>query len=213
MYFQAVVLHTESFDISRDSIVSSLQNKLNYKITEIEKEILISPISETGVENSIGIEDIREIMGEISLKTTGAKLLLIKAAEKMTIDAQNFMLKTLEEPYDNLVIVMLTSNPESLLATILSRVLLISTDERSAKKEYTSFYSLDFADRIELIDNLANSRPDSIVFLENLLRESVNKKVELAKMEEIIKVLKGVKRSSNIKAGLNKINIILRDIS
>ena len=211
MYFQAVIIQTDSSDISQDSIVSDLKTKLNYTISEIDKEILIDPLA--GELNSIGIEDLREIMSEISLRTEGIKLLLIKSSEKMTVDAQNFMLKTLEEPYDNLVIVMLTSNPEAFLATILSRVLIIASQNQEEKKPFDSFYSLNFADRIELIDKLANSRPDSVMFLENLLKESVNKRVDLAKMEEIIKVMKGIKRSANIKAGLNRINILLRDIS
>ncbi len=211
MYFQAVIIQTDSSDISQESIVSDLRSKLNYTISEIDKEILIDPLA--GEVNSIGIEDLREIMSEISLRTEGIKLLLIKSSEKMTVDAQNFMLKTLEEPYDNLVIVLLTSNPEAFLATILSRVLIISSQNQEEKKHFESFYSLNFADRIELIDKLANSRPDSVMFLENLLRESVNRRIGLAKMEEIIKVMKGIKRSASIKAGLNRINILLRDIS
>jgi DNA polymerase III delta prime subunit len=207
MYFQAVIIKEDSGTLDKATILNLLKDKLHYELTQVEKEIIIE-----NEENSIGIEELREIMQEVSLKTEGIKLLLINSAEKLTTEAQNYLLKTVEEPYEQLVIVLVTKNIQRFLETILSRTIVLEINDL-VKKDFPSFYSLNFADRIELIDNLANSRLETTVFIENLLRESVDKKIAPTTLEEIVKVLKGIKRSANIKAGLNKINILLRNIS
>ena len=49
------------------------------------------------------------------------KIYIVNEAEKMTVQAQNALLKTLEEPPEYGVILLLTSNVNALLPTILSR--------------------------------------------------------------------------------------------
>ena len=49
------------------------------------------------------------------------KIYIIDEAEKMTVQAQNALLKTIEEPPAYVVIILLTTNPEAFLPTILSR--------------------------------------------------------------------------------------------
>ncbi len=49
------------------------------------------------------------------------KVFIIKEADTMSTGAQNAILKTLEEPYGTTLIVLLTDQPESLLATVRSR--------------------------------------------------------------------------------------------
>ena len=49
------------------------------------------------------------------------KIYIVNEAEKMTVQAQNALLKTLEEPPAYGVIILLTTNMDSLLPTILSR--------------------------------------------------------------------------------------------
>lgn len=65
---------------------------------------------------------------------SGFKLGIIVDAERMNVQAQNAFLKTLEEPPDRTLLLLLTSQPGQLLTTILSRVIEISllppTDER-----------------------------------------------------------------------------------
>lgn len=53
------------------------------------------------------------------------KVIVIKDADKMNASSQNRILKTLEEPPAHVIIIMLTTNSESLLPTVLSRVLII----------------------------------------------------------------------------------------
>ena len=73
---------------------------------------------------SIGVDDIREqVNNTIGIKpySSAWKLYIIDEAEKMTVQAQNALLKTIEEPPEYAVIMLLTTNQDLFLPTILSR--------------------------------------------------------------------------------------------
>jgi len=77
-------------------------------------------------EESIKIEQIRTIISRLNMTTQGRyKILLIKKAERMTPEAANCLLKTLEEPPANTLIIMTTDNVRAILPTIISRVRLL----------------------------------------------------------------------------------------
>lgn len=78
---------------------------------------------------SIGVDDIRsQINGDIAIKPYSSryKIYIMNEAEKMTVQAQNALLKTLEEPPAYAVILLLTTNVNSLLQTILSRCVVLN---------------------------------------------------------------------------------------
>lgn len=73
---------------------------------------------------SIGVDDIREqINNTIQIRPYSAdyKIYIVDEAEKMTVQAQNALLKTIEEPPAYAVLILLTTNPDGFLPTILSR--------------------------------------------------------------------------------------------
>lgn len=73
---------------------------------------------------SIGVDDVREQINDtISIRpySSAYKIYVVDEAEKMTPQAQNALLKTIEEPPSYAVILLLTTNQESFLSTILSR--------------------------------------------------------------------------------------------
>jgi len=79
--------------------------------------------------NSIGVEDVRtQINNDIVIKpySSAYKVYIINEGEKMTVQAQNAILKTLEEPPAYGVIVILTTSTEALLPTILSRCVVLN---------------------------------------------------------------------------------------
>lgn len=74
--------------------------------------------------NSISVEEIRtQVVNDMGIKPYKGpyKIYLINDAEKMTVQAQNALLKTMEEPPAYGIMMLLTSNEEALLPTILSR--------------------------------------------------------------------------------------------
>nr|UWI50053.1 DNA polymerase III subunit delta' [Clostridioides difficile] len=72
--------------------------------------------------NSIKIAQIRNLQSDIVVRPhKDYKIYIINNAEKMTVEAQNALLKTLEEPPSYAIIILVTNNKESLLETIKSR--------------------------------------------------------------------------------------------
>jgi len=76
----------------------------------------------------VTIEQMRELMREIQLKPTGAeyKVAIITAADRLNPQAANAFLKTLEEPPAKSVLILLTTAPQRILETILSRCLRLN---------------------------------------------------------------------------------------
>lgn len=72
----------------------------------------------------ISIDEIRDqVINDVAVKPycSPYKIYIIPDAEMMTIQAQNALLKTIEEPPEYAVILLLTTNADSLLPTICSR--------------------------------------------------------------------------------------------
>lgn len=73
---------------------------------------------------TISIDEIRDqVVNDVAIKPycSPYKIYIVADAEMMTIQAQNALLKTIEEPPEYAVIMLLTSNADSLLPTIQSR--------------------------------------------------------------------------------------------
>lgn len=86
--------------------------------------------------NTISVDDIRsQLNSDIEIKPYSSKykIYIVDEAEKMNQQAQNALLKTIEEPPEYAVIMLLTSNSNSFLPTILSRC--IKLDLKSVKGE------------------------------------------------------------------------------
>ncbi len=74
--------------------------------------------------NTISVEDIRtQVVNTVDIKpyAYAYKVYIIDEAEKMNVQAQNALLKTIEEPPHYAVILLLTNNADLFLQTILSR--------------------------------------------------------------------------------------------
>jgi len=90
--------------------------------------------------NTIGVDDIRvQVNQNIGIKPYSSpyKIYIINEGEKMTPQAQNALLKTLEEPPSYGVILILTANVNALLPTIVSRCVVLNmkpVDDALVKK-------------------------------------------------------------------------------
>lgn len=78
--------------------------------------------------STIGVDDIREqVVGDIVIKPYSSryKIYIIDEAHKMNVQAQNALLKTIEEPPEYGIVILLTNNKETFLQTILSRCVML----------------------------------------------------------------------------------------
>ena len=96
--------------------------------------IVLEPIEDS---RFIKIEAIRELIGKANLKpfAAEAKLFVIDGAEAMNEEAQNALLKTLEEPEGRTYFILISSSPDQLLPTIRSRAQALHFLPVSADRE------------------------------------------------------------------------------
>jgi len=76
---------------------------------------------------SVKIDQIRELQREMAYRSVdaGYKVYMIEAAETMTVQASNSLLKYLEEPPSPVVAILIAPGAKSVLPTILSRTQLV----------------------------------------------------------------------------------------
>lgn len=111
------------------------------KIDHGNHEDLIYVSRQSG-KQTIAIKQIREMQAQVGIKPGGERyIVIIDESEAMTEDAQNCLLKTLEEPPGKTVLLLLTENSQRLLPTIRSRCVKIrlegegqAADEQLAEK-------------------------------------------------------------------------------
>lgn len=131
-------------------------------------------------ENSIGIEDIRLLISKASLKPyqSPKKVIIIEDSEKMTTEAQNAFLKTLEEPSESTIILLLAANSDLLLQTILSRCqikTLINNNDQPPKdtgieKELVDIKNCSLGQRFKKAQIIATNKETSLKWVESLIR-------------------------------------------
>lgn len=115
---------------------------------------------------TISVDDIRiQLSDTIAIRpyTTDSKLYIIDESEKMTAQAQNAVLKTIEEPPEYAAIVLLTDNPEVLLETIRSRCTQLRIDDSDiaiSQEHLEILKSLTDARTRDIMDTAASLKDD-----------------------------------------------------
>lgn len=155
---------------------------------------------------------------------------IIEDADTMTMRAQNRLLKTLEEPAGGAVILLLSENIENLLPTVLSRCVVIRTDQTSSHKggesalgqaaakavamlvEGKSFYQF-----LPILGEVVNDRQQAVEFLEEMaawIRYSATTDIGIERSIAWVKLVeeagRGISRSFN--TGYLLKNMILKMI-
>lgn len=108
------------------------------------------------------IDQIRELQHTLALAPYSARyrIALIPNFQKLTVQAQNALLKTLEEPQDKVIILLTVNALESLLPTIVSRCEVIRLHPVSLTDAQTYLASVRGLDRpqAELIAHISGGR-------------------------------------------------------
>lgn len=142
---------------------------------------------------SIGIESIRQLKTTLSKKSFNQKrkIAIISSTETLTLQAQQALLKTLEEPSSETYIFLELYNPYQLLPTILSRCELLKAtphptrEEEKDNQEFIKFYQ-NFSQgilgerlaKLREIKNKENAR-DHLLFLLRLTHKRLLSEPEL----------------------------------
>ena len=176
--------------------------------------------------NSIGIEEIRQqLIDDVAIKPYESryKIYIINEAQKMTLQAQNALLKTIEEPPAYAVILLLADNPDSLLPTISSRCVILNLKpvsdnlaksylmERMHIPDYQAEVDASFAQgNIGKAERIATSEEYAEV-MENSLR--LVKYAQNMELYELVEAIKGMTADKdNIQDYLDIFSMWFRDV-
>lgn len=142
------------------------ENNADFLVVEIKPDDL-----------SIKIEETRKIISDISIRPmySKRKVYIINDAEMMTPQAQNCMLKVLENPPSYAVIILTTSNYGALLETVRSRAVRIE------------FENNDSADISNILKNELKDKKGS-EFIVSYSAGNIGTAIKLANSEEFIQI-------------------------
>ena len=147
---------------------------------------IVSPRVAEG-ETKIYIEDARDIKQFLSLKPYYGpyKFVVINDADRLTPEASNGLLKALEEPTPNSVLILVSSKPRMLLSTVTSRCQTVRFVSHSAKDstEFLVSSKLSKADQ-QLLLSMAQGR---IGWLANAVDQVPEIKKAIADLDKVIK--------------------------
>lgn len=124
----------------------------------------------THEKSGIGVDEIREQLNDdivIKPYSSRYKVYIVPDSEKMTVQAQNALLKTIEEPPEYAIIILLTTNADTFLQTILSRCVLLNirpVKEETIKNQLMSEYGIgDYEAKVAA--TFANGNPGKAIKL------------------------------------------------
>ncbi len=130
------------------------------------------------IEESIGIAAVRDFQRQLLLSPYNSlkKLGVIEEAQTMTVEAQNALLKTLEEPPPRTVLFLECPTSDALLPTIVSRCQLISLGLKTSTSDDKALLScfetleqvanLQIGKRMSVVDEIAKTREDAKAWVE-----------------------------------------------
>lgn len=172
------------------------------------------------VKDKIKVEDIEGLLDTVSVKSlSGRKLYFIHRADLMNVQAQNKLLKTLEEPPSDVTIFLGVANEAGMLDTIKSRTREIYVDifdedavydamlalgldkEMSAIAAACSEGQLGKARKIATSPKYADLYKSALYVLNNLARSS-----------DVVKVDGIIATQEDIQGFLDVLSIVLRDM-
>ncbi len=145
-------------------------------------------------EKAIGIAQVRDFQKKIYLKPfkSSKKAVVLNAGFGITTESQNALLKVLEEPPNNTIIIILAESAESVLPTILSRCKIISLEKNNLgqkdlaeyKKILLSIKEKGIGEKLRLAQDNAKTKDEALSFTErlilageNILKENPNKEL------------------------------------
>ena len=194
-------------EFSKALLCNDIQNNPDFQIIEPDG-------------NTLKIEQIREMQKKIAEKPiiSSKKIYIINDSDKMTKEAQNCLLKTLEEPPEYITIILIGTNENSFLSTIKSRCTIIRFQDipQQELKQYLEKRGINIQN-----DFILNAFGGSIgKALE--LQDKQEQYMEIYKMltnlknEDIIEIMKkaqNIYHKEEIETILQYMNIVLLELA
>ncbi len=145
-------------------------------------------------EKDLGIEDIRNIQKTIFLAPGkgNSKALIITLRKQATVEAQNSMLKLLEEPPANTLIFIISKTKGFFLPTVLSRVKVMELiEEADFEKEYEKVIKLSgIGAKLAFAQEISKDKDSAITFIEKAILSAREEMINSENPETALKLRK-----------------------
>lgn len=211
MFYQSILVDTQAKELEVEKLAKFLAAEFHYLLSDQHAD-LFSIKKDT---NSIGVDQVKTLISWNAQKPYQGeyKLGIIYDAHKLTPEAQNTLLKTLEEPSPNTQILLITNHVSSILNTIRSRVQLINSSdgqmgmEESIEKTANSFLSPDYLNRLQVAGEIVEKYADKesqLQVLTSVMKKLVEKAKQSSDKKKFVNLLDTCKVAySSIKSGGN----------
>lgn len=176
-------------------------------------------------QSKLGVEQAKQIKNHFSFKPYSAKgkALVLESAQNLTLDAQNSLLKLLEEPPEKAVILLGIENESQLLPTILSRCQTMhlaqcSTsdvvyNEVQSYKNIEELINFSIEKRFQYIEKL-DKREEFLSSLLGYFREKMYQDPKLVSYNKLLlQALEWKKQNVNLRAILEYLMLNLPQLS
>lgn len=162
------------------------------------------------------IEDVRKLNDFLRLKLTEKTVVMLNDFDKSSEEAQNAFLKALEEPQPNLTFILVATNIDAVLPTIVSRCevreFLISNLHLTKEKEeeMQGFINSDVGEKLKFISKITK-RDEAIKFANDLSVTSHQKLPEDWKVaQEALKLKRNLEANGNVSLQLTNFVVALQ---
>jgi len=181
-------------------------------------------ISTEKEKKEISISQIRAAKKHLSLSPYSGlyKFVIIDKAEKMNSEAANALLKILEEPHRNTILILITSEPEILPKTIVSRlqeirfrpISLNQASKQLIGKKYTDVLQKSLNNIFKDIEKMTKASPvesrreetEIIPLLDSWMfwfREKMINEIKTETNGKILKIIKEIQKTKNLISSTN----------
>jgi len=175
-----------------------------------EKEVNSLDVNLQIYEKPMGIEDVRNIQKATLLKPFRGKIkaVIIDTYANITLEAQNALLKILEEPPANTIMIITTTKKELILPTIISRCKVIVLQEKEIKLTQDDFSKFENAltillngktgDKLKIAEVIAVNKENATLWLEKMAVFVKNKLTQNNKNFKYLNLLKELQKTYKI---------------
>ncbi len=161
-----------SIQSDREDQIKKLLQSWDLTLSVNNPDILTVDIPED--KKSVGIGEVKPSITWLSQKPFSHKVkgVIINSAERLTTEAQNSLLKTLEEPPEYAFIILNTKGLDYLLPTVVSRCqkLLVTGDSATPvvtgdekSNTYISIIKMSLGERLDLAGELAKEEKEDLI--------------------------------------------------
>ena len=197
---------------TRPAVLTALQKLVEFQKLELHWNEQNPDILWIDEELSIGIARVRELIADLQQKPFQeiCKVALVLRAQTLTLESQHALLKTLEEPPADTLIMLITPQTEGLLPTIVSRCQIVrldsaTTHEKSASRVLQAVLSSRSKKEVfELAEQIGSSREEAIAFVQQYLK-TMQQQLEkqpsakvLAHIKHVIQALRQLNNNCNV---------------